>query len=245
VIKFQAAHRTHVGLVREHNEDHIEVWQPNDDGDGLLGVVADGLGGHAAGEVASEIAVRHVLDAYQANGTDDIGTILASAILRAHDEILEHAGADPTLHGMGTTCTAVALTDGKLYVAHVGDSRAYRWRSGLERLTRDHTVAEALVSESVILPEDADNHPGAHVLTRALGMAERLQIDVLDPPEPIEEGDAILICSDGLTGHVSDAEIAEALQTMDPNAACDHLVQRACDGGGQDNISVAILRADG
>lgn len=234
-----------MGLVRDHNEDHIEVWQPEDGSEGLLGVVADGLGGHAAGEVASEIAVRHVVAAFRANGKNDVGHVLARAIKNAHEEILDHADQDPALHGMGTTCTAVAIADGKLHIAHVGDSRAYRWRSGLTRLTRDHTVAEALVTEAVILPEDADSHPGSHVLTRALGMAEPLQVDVLEPPEAIEDGDRILICSDGLSGYVTENEIAEAMERMDPDTACEYLVQRACDGGGQDNISVAILRAQG
>ncbi len=242
-INCRTAHRTDIGLVRTHNEDHVSVVQGGD-GCSTLSVVADGLGGHAAGEVASEIAVSEVMDAYRRNGRPDIDGLLGDGIRAAHERILAQARENAQLQGMGTTCTALAVDAGKMYIAHVGDSRAYRLRERLEQLTRDHTVAQELVDEKIIHPAEADMHPAAHVLTRALGMEEPLRIDILSPPEEVLAGDRYLICSDGLTGQVSDSEIRDVLSSMPPEDACAELVRRACNAGGPDNISVAVVFVD-
>jgi len=244
VANYRIVHCTHVGLVRDHNEDRLGVWNPPPGAArGPIAIVADGLGGHAAGEVASGIAVEEVLGAYQNNSSDDIREVLCAGIQAAHEKTLGRAQEDPKLRGMGTTCTTVAIQNDKLYLAHVGDSRAYRFRDGIERLTLDHTVAQALLEEDLLAPDQVDDHPGAHVLTRALGMAEPLRIDT-PSPEEVRPGDLFLLCSDGLTGQVSDREIEQVLSTMAPEEAVETLVNMACDAGGPDNISVIILTAE-
>lgn len=244
--KIRVAHLTHVGLVRSHNEDSVEVYEPNEgSGRGPLAIVADGLGGHAAGEVASQIAVEEVLGAYRAYEGEDLSAALAEGIRTAHRSILARAGDDPRLHGMGTTCTVAALEEGKIYIAHVGDSRAYRVRRGLEQLTRDHTVAQELADESVIPRAGIDAHPASHVLTRALGMSDTLEVDVLSPPEALMAGDRFLLCSDGLSGQVTESDILRTLVSNEPPDACSRLVRLACNAGGPDNISVAVLHVVG
>ena len=239
-LNIRVAHVSHVGLVRSHNEDSIAVHQPESGRGGALVVVADGLGGHAAGEVASQLAVEEVLSAYDESNGGDVSEILAEGIRRAHRAILDRAGEDPKLQGMGTTCTAAAMTGGKLHVAHVGDSRAYRMRRGLEQLTRDHTVAQELADEMVIPRAGVDTHPASHVLTRALGMNDALEVDV-SPPEDLQTGDRFLLCSDGLSGQVSESDLFRTLASCDPEEACDRLVKLACNSGGPDNISAAVL----
>jgi protein phosphatase len=240
-LTYTTAHRTHTGLVREHNEDNVTIWVPPEAGGiGPIAIVADGLGGHAAGEVASRTAVEEVIRMCRKGHPGDFPELLRAAVLAAHREIHRRAQTDSKLHGMGTTCTVLAFVGHRAYLAHVGDSRAYRYRASLEQLTRDHTMAQQLLSESAILPEEIRTHPAGHILTRALGMAELPAIDIREPIT-VASGDRFLLCSDGLTGHVSDGEIAEALSTMKPDDACEHLLGLACSAGGRDNISVAIV----
>jgi protein phosphatase len=244
-LKIRVAHVTHVGLVRSHNEDAVDVWQPEgNSGRGPLAIVADGLGGHAAGEVASRIAVEQVVHAYSQYDGEDVSAALAEGVKRAHRAILDMAIEDPKLQGMGTTCTVIAFSNGRLHMAHVGDSRAYRVRRGLEQLTRDHTVAQELADESVIPPGGIESHPASHVLTRALGMSDALEVDILDPPEELQPGDRFMICSDGLSGQVTESEIFRTLASCEPEEACERLVRLACNAGGPDNISAAVLHVD-
>jgi protein phosphatase len=234
-LKIRVAHVTHVGLVRSHNEDTVDVYEPaGNSGRGPLAIVADGLGGHAAGEVASRIAVDTVMDTYRHYPGPNVSEALAEGVRRAHRAILEMAGGDPKLQGMGTTCTVIAISAGRLHMAHVGDSRAYRLRRGLEQLTRDHTVAQELADESVIPPGGIESHPASHVLTRALGMSDALEVDVLDPPEDLQAGDRYLICSDGLSGQVTESDLFRTLASCEPEEACDRLVRLACNAGGPD-----------
>lgn len=240
-LRYLTAHRSDVGLVRKHNEDRVSVLPPDKTPfGGPLLVVADGLGGHAAGEVASQIAVDEVTRVVTSE-EGSLCELLRRGIEAAHREILARSGADEELHGMGTTCTALGLRDGRAHLAHVGDTRAYRLRDGaLIQLSRDHTVVQELLDEAVIRAAEAEVHPAAHVLTRALGMDEPLAVDVRMLEEEVLPGDRFLLCSDGLSGQVSDRELARALGSADLEAACDHLVRMARNSGGPDNITVAV-----
>lgn len=241
-LTFLIAHRSDVGLVRKHNEDRVAVLTSSETPfGGPVAVVADGLGGHAAGEVASQIAVDEVTRTIQGE-SGDLTDLLRRGIQAAHEAILARSRDDEALHGMGTTCTVLAVEEGRAHLAHVGDSRAYRLHEGdLVQVSRDHTVVQELLDESVIEPAEAELHPAAHVLTRALGMDEPLDVDVVTLDDEVSVGDRFLLCSDGLSGQVSDRELARALGSSDLEAACDHLVRMACNSGGPDNITVAII----
>lgn len=232
--------QSHVGLVRQGNEDSGYA------GPRLL-VVADGMGGHAAGEVASAVAVEAlaVLDGPGPAPDDmDAGEALTEAIGRANDRIRGLVEADPRRSGMGTTVTALIWTGEGFGMAHIGDSRAYLLRDGeLVQLTRDHTYVQALIDEGRISEDERETHPARSLLLQALG-GEDVVPDVGDVPA--RDGDRVLLCSDGLSGVVSATKIAEVLAaTDDPQQAADELVELAVAGGGPDNITcvVADIRA--
>jgi serine/threonine protein phosphatase PrpC len=227
-----AAARTHVGRVREGNEDaHVvtdDAW-----------VVADGMGGHPGGEVASELAARAAADVL--TGADDPSGVAEAAFTAAQQALRERAGAEPALARMGTTLvTAVRGPDGRLHVASAGDSRAY-WLdgSGLRQVTRDDNEAEQLVVAGVLDREQARHHPGQFVLTNCL---------IANDPAPqvhqehvVEGGGRLLLCTDGLSSEVDDGEIARLLGDGDVDHAADALVQAALDGGGSDNVTVVVV----
>ena len=232
--------QSHVGLVRQGNEDSGYA------GPRLL-VVADGMGGHAAGEVASAVAVEAlaVLDGPGPAPDDmDAGEALTGAIGRANDRIRGLVEADPRRSGMGTTVTALIWTGEGFGLAHIGDSRAYLLREGeLVQLTRDHTYVQALIDEGRISEDERETHPACSLLLQALG-GEDVVPDVGDVPA--QDGDRVLLCSDGLSGVVSAQKITEVLAgTTDPQQAADELVELAVAGGGPDNITcvVADIRA--
>lgn len=225
--------KTDVGLVREANEDSYLVDAP-------LFVVADGMGGHIAGDIASATAI----DLISAHSDDaraaDPGS-LAALIKGANRAILNKAQSDPQLSGMGTTCTLVLFDAERAHIAHVGDSRAYLFRNGeLEQLTDDHTLVGRLVREGKLRPEEAAHHPQRSVITRALGVDDDVHVDL--SAIDVGEGDRVLICSDGLTSMVEHAQIAEMLETeSDPQQAADRLVSLANSAGGEDNITVIVV----
>jgi protein phosphatase len=211
--------------------------------------VADGLGGHQGGEVASAAAVAPLaaLDGRELATPAEAAEALAAAIQEANSAILDRAAGDPSLWGMGTTMTAAAVTaDGHLQLAHVGDSRAYLLRDGaLEQLTTDHTVVAELVRRGRLTPELAAIHPERSILTRAVGLDARIPVDTPDPLD-LRPGDQCLLCSDGLTEAVPDPTIAELLSTdEDGNAACRSLIDAANEAGGPDNITVVLVRVSG
>lgn len=224
------AARTDVGRARDHNEDRVLVRPP-------LYVVADGLGGHSAGEVAAQMLVDRLarLDP-AATGAD-----LVVAIETADTEIRGAASAGSGRRGMSTTCVALLLAGDTADVAHVGDSRAYRLRSGrLERLTQDHSVVAELVRAGILTEAQAGTDDRRHLLTQALGSEPRARVTMtgLD----VEAGDRYLLCSDGLSGQVADAAIASVLgEIADPGAAADELVRRANRAGGIDNVTAVIV----
>ena len=225
--------RTDVGRVREGNEDAYILDFP------LFGV-ADGMGGHLAGDVASSTAVDSIVEAAHADSPTDTRS-LAALVRGANEAIFERAGSDPSLRGMGTTCTLVLLDDGRIHLAHVGDSRAYIVRDGrLEQLTEDHTLVNRMVREGRIQAEEATHHPQRSILTRALGVDPSVDVDTatLD----VKEGDRILLCSDGLSSIVEESVISDVLTSEnDPQSTADRLVGLANDAGGEDNITVLIL----
>jgi PPM family protein phosphatase len=243
----ELASLTDVGCVRENNEDSYSYWEPEDDASfaalGRLAIVADGMGGHEGGQIASRIAVDLVTETYTASAEPDPQKLLLSALDNAHRRIQQQARENPALSAMGTTCTAFALVDTRLYFVHVGDSRLYLLREGkLRSLTRDHTLIARLIETGVIRPEEAENHPQKHVLTSALGVADDIEIDFPPEPAPVQIGDTLLLCTDGLWGQMSSSEIEQVLASESPANACRALVQLAKDRGGPDNVTLQIAR---
>ncbi len=227
--------RTDVGCVRDHNEDSLVVAPP-------LYVVCDGMGGHAAGEVASEIAVRVIENrAPQHADVEELGRAVEEANLAIIRAAREGRGRE----GMGTTCTAAILEGERLVIAQVGDSRAYLLSKGrLQQLTRDHSLMADLIEAGHITKEEAKVHPQRSVITRALGRDPRMLPDLFELD--VNPGDRLLICSDGLTTMLSDEEIAQLLaRTADPQLCARQLVNAAIAAGGYDNVTVIVADVTG
>jgi serine/threonine protein phosphatase PrpC len=223
---------TDVGRVREGNEDSYLAAPP-------LFVVADGMGGAQAGEVAS----GEVIEAFEtAVEQDSLPDSLVETIESANSRIYEMASGDRNLAGMGTTTTAAMVTDGEVVLAHVGDSRAYRSREGkLEQLTDDHSLVGGLVRLGKLTPAEAESHPQRSVILRAVGVESKVEVDLLRMP--IEDGDVYLLCSDGLSSMVRDEVIEETLR-MDHklDETAEMLVDLANMSGGRDNVTVVLFR---
>jgi serine/threonine protein phosphatase PrpC len=230
---------TDVGRLRSGNEDSYFCGR-------TVFAVADGLGGHQGGEVASAAAIEPLaaLDGRELAKPAEAAEVLAAAIREANAAIIDRAAGDPGLWGMGTTVTAAALAgDRHLQLAHVGDSRAYLLRDGsLVQLTTDHTVVGELVRRGRLTPDQAAIHPERSILTRAVGLDPDVPVDTPDPLE-LHPGDQVLLCSDGLTETIPDPTIADLL-TADPDghATCRSLIDAANQAGGPDNITVVLLR---
>lgn len=234
------------GRIRLNNEDacgHIVPGTPEELAEtGAIFVVADGMGGHRGGEIASRIAVRTILAFYAADGEQERSHALAFAFREANKTIIQESVADSALFGMGTTCTALALHDGHAYFAHVGDSRAYLLRDGtVTQITHDHSIVGEMVRSGILTDEDARHHPRRNVITRSLGAQEDTAADIPAVPMEIRAGDVFMLCSDGLTTYLSDADIAAVLSAHPPEAACKKMVEMANDAGGRDNITVQVV----
>lgn len=238
---------TDVGCHRAENEDYYCYAEPEDEQEfldkGRLAVVADGMGGHEGGEMASRIAVERVRDAYLAHPDGDTRENLIAAFHEAHTAIQQYAREHPELEGMGTTCTCAVLKNNQLYYGHIGDSRLYLIRNpAISRVTEDHSYVQRLVRQGVLTPEQAAVHPERNVLTAALGTQSTVPADFSQDPVPLEPGDVLLLCTDGLHGLVSDQELLYSACTSPAGEACRELVQTAKNRGGFDNITVQILR---
>ena len=231
----KVAGKSDVGLVRAKNEDAYGIWRRQ----GLL-IVADGMGGHEAGEVASHQAVEVIhRELSRADAAEELSeSRLQQAVATANSEILQLARERG--NNMGTTVTVAQLRDDRLHVAQVGDSRAYLLRDGtLTQLTEDHSVVRELVAAGVLSPESAESHPARNVLTRALGQLDELEIDVTS--RRVQPDDVLLLCSDGLTTMVTDDEIRQVLLSSGrPRDAVEELVAQANARGGVDNITVIV-----
>jgi PPM family protein phosphatase len=237
---------TDVGRQRANNEDAYLYWEPESDEEfrrkGRLSIVADGMGGYEGGQEASRVAVETVRHVYDRGFTDDPQQALVAGLLAAHDNIQRYAVEHPEFQGMGTTCTALAIVDRKLYFAHVGDSRLYLVRpDAITRLTRDHSYVGRLVESGIVRSEDAPSHPQRHILTAALGSGKEILPDTSEHPVEMQPGDKIVLCTDGLWSVVTELELAEVVRCSSPAQACRTLVDMALERGGPDNVTVVVL----
>lgn len=246
-LHIAAAMLSHVGRVRASNEDAVVLVAPGEGAPerriGFLALVADGMGGHAAGEVASALAAETVRRVVYAS-YDEPAQRLRRAFEAANDAILAHGAEHPETAGMGTTCTAILIRDDRLWLAHIGDSRAYLLRNGkLIQISEDQTLHAQLIRDGVMTPAEAASSPGRNFLLQALGARENFEPFIAAKGEALHAGDIVLLCSDGLYTHVKNQEIAAtlALHGPAPEQACRELVERALDAGGSDNISVGVF----
>jgi PPM family protein phosphatase len=234
------AFRSHPGRLRPDNEDCVGAYAPAELAErGALFVVADGMGGHAAGEVASRLAVESVLQNWTTS-TAATSQALRSAVRSANGTVFG-ASLDNEHRGMGTTLTALALAGREAIVAHVGDSRAYHVRNGqCSQLTADHSRVGEMLRMRLITPEQAANHPARSQLTRSLGFTPSVQVDLVRAD--LLPDDAFVLCSDGLWDLVSRADIAEAVATAPPDEAAETLLAQALERGAPDNVTVVVVR---
>jgi protein phosphatase len=252
--RLKSSARTSIGQVRENNEDNVNLWAQDDS---VLAIVADGMGGAAGGEEASRLAVEAIqnelissdqtgLQAFQSLSEDNIAQAMREIIRHANSNIVSRAASDPNLRGMGTTVTLAFVRDMQAIVAHVGDSRAYLVSArdhSITQITADHSFVEALVAAGHITQEQAEDHPMKNVLYRALGQTDDVDVDVYHTR--MRPGDLLVLCSDGLTRHVKSAEIAEiALGANDPETVSQRLIDLANERGGEDNVSVVVVRVE-
>lgn len=235
--------KTDVGLVRQANEDSIGhqdmPW-------GKVIVLCDGMGGHRGGATASGIAVRCILEYFNTTEFQSVPSALDNAISFANEQIFASALDDPDLKGMGTTCVVVVVKGEEIWIAHVGDSRAYLYHSNtLYRLTRDHSFVQNLVDSGVITDDEAESHPRKNELLAALGIRAEVSVEVTQDPILLSKGDLLLICSDGLNGMITNAELAKLMiPDQELEDKCDSLIAAAKSGGGTDNISVQLLKIE-
>jgi len=229
--------RSEIGRVRKDNEDSYLVSKERD-----LFVVADGMGGHAGGEVASSIVKRVLAEEITAQqSADGCDHLLLNALLKANSLILR-LGQDQAYLGMGTTVTAAMFEMGRLSIAHIGDSRAYLFREGeLRLLTQDHSLVNELLQKGELTPEEAENHPRRNILTRALGTVENPQIDQFNLT--VQQGDLLLLCTHGLHNLVNEKEIGQILSEGDQlDTMVDSLIDLALERGGNDNITAVLVK---
>ncbi len=235
------AARTDVGKARDRNEDSFY-------GGEHVFAVADGLGGHNAGDVASRLAIEPIasLDRRVGHLPDDrVAESLAAAVLEANRAVYRRAQDDAKVRGMGTTLTAIAVADGSAHLAHVGDSRCYLVRDGaLSQLSSDHTLVARMVQEGKLTPEQAESHPQRSILTRALGAEPEVDVDSLEIT--LVSGDRLILCSDGLSSVIGEDQIREVLaDSSDLDETCTRLIEAANASGGPDNITVVVVEMTG
>jgi PPM family protein phosphatase len=250
-MRIEASGHTHVGMKRNHNEDNYLVLPEEN-----LCCVADGMGGHSSGEIASKIAVEELAEFFRLTARDLDATWpfkmdksrnydenrLATGIKLANKCIFDKAASEARYKGMGTTIATVHFSNGLAYVGHVGDSRVYFFRQGvLTQITEDHSLLNDYLKAKKLTPEEIEHFPHKNVIVRALGMKENVVVDV-SRVEP-QEGDVFLLCSDGLSGMVSDDQMQEILgRTQELDKACGQLIDMANAAGGNDNVTCVLAR---
>jgi serine/threonine protein phosphatase PrpC len=236
-----------IGLTRELNEDNMISVLPEDAQEmatkGALFVVADGMGGHTQGEVASELAINTIREAYYRNPDEDRAEALRAAVQQANEKVYQQGmaqGADK-VNTMGTTCVAAVLQDDVVYVANVGDSRAYLLREDhIKQITEDHSWVAQQVRAGNLTPEEAHGHPKRNVIYRCLGTQGEVEIDLFT--EQVQEGDLLVLCTDGLSGLVSNQELQDIVRQYAPEESVQQLIARANEHGGPDNITAIVVR---
>jgi protein phosphatase len=248
-LTVQGSSLTDVGAVRASNEDNVAVVIPQDlrrlREKGVLAVVADGMGGHEGGEVASGMAVERVGERYYKE-EDGPQQSLLRAFEAANREIYEHARRHSRLAGMGTTCTAVAVVNGLAYSAHVGDSRVYLVRGDqIYCMTEDHSATMEMVKQGMLTLAEAKNHEERNVILRAMGTRPELEVALWTTPFPLRTEDRLLLCSDGLYEKLDDRELASVASARPPAEACRELIRIAIERVSSDNVTVAILQLGG
>lgn len=243
---YQIATRSDIGLVRQGNEDNLYVAgeKMDLDGEGILVGVADGMGGHNAGEVASQVAAE-TLDTFYTVKLPELSPEerLAETIKRANDRIIEMSNNSLDLQGLGTTLTALLVKGKEAYVGHVGDCRIYLWRKGqLMQITQDHSLVQEAVREGILTPEQARVHPQRNIITRALGTQDTMDVDTLRME--CQPGDIFLLSSDGLHGLLEDNEIEEIIRMGNGamEQITEELITTALEEGGTDNVTVVLLK---
>lgn len=233
IEKIRSGYATHVGNVRDHNEDNyglnpeLGLW-----------IVADGMGGHESGEVASAMTVDIITRLVEA------GESLKDSLVLAHEAVLHAADSDPRKAGMGSTVVVLKITGNRYEIAWVGDSRVYRFskKKGFKLLTHDHSYVQLLIDNDLISPEDARNHPMGHVVNQAIGSSPKGSVSVDTTEGTVEPGDRFLLCTDGLTNELADERIAEVLRQENKlQAVSDELIEKALAAGGMDNVTVVIV----
>jgi protein phosphatase len=242
----EVAGLTDVGCQRENNEDSYLYWEPEGDQEfqrkGRLAIIADGMGGHEGGQEASRLAVETVREVYQHDSREDAQAALVQSFAAAHHRIQDYGEKHPLFQGMGTTCTAFVLRGRQLYFAHVGDSRLYLLRDErILRLTRDHSYVGRLVESGLVRAEDAERHPQRHILTAALGSGTEVAVDSAQDGVAVQDGDDLLLCTDGLWGVVTEEELEGAVRGKSPAESCAALITLARQRGGPDNITVQVM----
>lgn len=246
-LQMEIAVRTDLGNIRKNNEDAVLVKKSNgeDERRSILLLVADGMGGHLAGEVASNLAKEIIGEQYfQQKKKNNSAEVLKQAFIRANHEIFQKASSSDQFKGMGTTCTALAVDGNRLFYAHAGDSRAYHYRNGrIKQITTDHTYVQELVNEGAITAEEADQHPQRNILTNAMGTKPELKVDAGQYPENLLPGDRLLICSDGLYDYFNSKELEKILSKEDLQNVADLLLAEAKRRGGHDNITLIVATA--
>lgn len=234
-----------VGCVRELNEDRGKYVTPGDAErlarKGWLFLVADGMGGHSAGEVASQMAVDVISQVYY-DEKKNARASLKKAFNEANRRIHGFSQSEANLNGMGTTCTALVLKNGSAVAAHVGDTRLYLVRGGaIYLMTEDHSAVMEMVKHGILSLEEARHHSDKNVILRALGSHPEVEATIWDEPFPVREGDSFLLCSDGLYDLVEDEEMKQKVSEGDPQTACESLIALAKERGGYDNITVSVI----
>jgi serine/threonine protein phosphatase Stp1 len=234
-MRFDCASRTDIGLKRKVNEDSVLA-----DPDRSLWAVADGMGGHEAGEIASTMVIDALRCVPALSDVDEFAAKALEALSGVNGELITLARSATHGQTIGTTVVGLAIANGSFRCFWLGDSRAYRLRDGeLSRLTRDHSVVQDLVDAGMLTPEEAETHENANLITRAVGVAEKIEVDIVRGD--VVPGDRFLLASDGLTRMVPDGELAAQLQTGVPGEAADTLMEMALARGAPDNVSLIVV----
>jgi serine/threonine protein phosphatase PrpC len=245
--KVSIACKTDLGRVRENNEDKFEYYIPEDDATlasrGQVYLVCDGMGGHAAGQIASELTAKTFIDVYLHHPASDPTIAMTAGVTAANRFVCDVGRAVPARRGMGTTLSGLILLQDKAFTVQVGDSRIYRLRQGeLLMMTHDHTWVDEQIRAGVLTAEEGEHHPYKHVLTRAVGTEGDVIPDI--DRHDLKPGDLFMLCSDGVINHVSDERIAQIMADGAPSEIAWKMVGEALVGGGSDNTTVLIVRLD-
>ncbi len=243
--KVEIAIKTHVGMVRSENQDHFGVYRPSgpeeESRKGHFVVVADGMGGHSGGQIASQTAADAMVSTFKNSKLQTMQELLEESILAGNEAVKSKQESNPQLREMGTTCVNALVRGESIMVAHLGDSRCYMFRGSEDsQVTRDHTYLNELIDIGLLTPEQADGHPDKNIITRCVGMSQRLEIDYNH--RSIERGDIFAMCSDGLSNFVTIEEVGQVVRKHEPEEACELLIKMANERGGDDNITVAVIR---